>query len=168
MKSITELNLHKVTGPNGEEVYPENSVKELPDGTIEWIVSGHWVRPLNGYESPEGFGGTFSGPDAARIASEIGGTCDPLTENQLKSLVYSEISDVSKEWCGGRRRLDLADYTLEELEEILQGYYQMIDHDHKEEERIKHEKMLAANKRKDDRNSFDKGFNKMKNAFANL
>ena len=168
MKSITELNLHKVTGPNGEEVYPENSVKELPDGTIEWIVTGHWVRPLNGYESPESFGGTFSEEDATRIASEIGGTCTPLTTDQLKSLVYSDISDTSKDWCGCRRRLQIADYTLAELEEILESYYRMIAADRKEEERIKHEKMLAANKRKDERKHFDKGFNKIDNAFTVL
>jgi hypothetical protein len=169
MKSITELNLHKVTGPNGEEVYPENSAEYLPDGTFTWIVTGHWVQPLNGYERPESFGGTFSKEDATRIASEIGGTCAPLNTDQLKSLVYSDISDTSKEWCGCRRRLDVAYYTLEELEEILQGYYQMIDHEREEEERIKHEEKLAAmlrrHKRKDERRKFDSGSNKMKNAF---
>ena len=168
MKSIRDLNLHKVTGPNGEQVYPENSFKENSDGTVEWIVSGHWISPLRDYDRPEDFGGTFSGPDAAKIASEIGGTCDPLTEDQVKSIVCSEISDVSKEWCGSRRRIHAADYTLEELEEELTSYYNMIQQERDAEKQAAHDKMVAANKRKDDRNYFDKAFTKMENAFTSL
>lgn len=164
MKSILESNLHQITNPNGDQAWPEYDFR---DG--EWFLIGHEFLPRPEWATATDFGGTFSKEETDKVlAASPDAVATPLTVDQLKSIVISEISDVSKDVHGSRLRLSSADYTLAELEEELETFHRIIRQEREAEEKAAHEKMLEANRKKDERRAFNKSFGQMTNAFAAL
>ena len=85
------------------------------------------------------------------------------------SEIYSEISDISKSIYGRRARFDWKQWTLDQLRDELQGYYDNLRRQNEWEDEIKRErdaqKVRQCNARALKKRQFDNSFNSLGQAF---